>query len=135
MNIEITKDYEGKVVYGIPTGNNATRGVSRQKPKEFIVIKRKTKYVELQVVGYKYTDMYDPVTGATQKDINSGYIGNAGYYFYDSLEAIEEEYILNQKKVKILSYFRGFGSLRNTSKEDIEAIYNIIFKDENSIKG
>lgn len=129
--IEITKEYEGKVVYGVPTGNNAVRGPNRSKPVEFIVIKRKIKYVELQRVGSTRKDNYDPVTGATQSAINSGYGCNAGYDFYASLEDIEKMYELNEKRMKVRECFAGTRKLLELDKAELDTILNILSKKDN----
>lgn len=130
MNIKITKEYEGKVVYGIPTGNNARRGITRQEPVEFLVIKRKTKYVELQRVGWGSTDNYDPSFGRTQSAINSGYVNNSGYRFYANLEDIEKDYELQAKRDKIINYFRSYPRLTGFNEIELDTILNILFKED-----
>ena len=127
--IEITKEYEGKVVYGVPTGNNVVRGPNRSKPVEFLVIKRKTKYVELQRAGCEVLN-YDPVTGATQSAINSGYGGRAGYEFYASLEDIENRYELMDKRRKIRDLWND-RKLQDLSAVELDTILNILSKEGN----
>ncbi len=130
--IEITKEYEGEIVYGVPTGNNAVRCPNRSKPVEFIVIKRKIKYVALQRVGFPmWVDNYDPVTDATQSAINSGYGINAGYEFYASLEDIENMNELKEKRRKIRDYFGGTRRLLDFDEVELDTILNILSKKRN----
>lgn len=88
-----TKNMIGKRIFALPTGNNA-RGGNAGKVSEFEVIKLGRKYVELAKV-YENSklgrvDTYNSSTGATQKATRSGYGGNSGYKFFESLDAIAD---------------------------------------------
>ena len=96
MRITIDKTMVGNVVYGIPTGNNATRGVARQSAEVFHVVSIARKYVELREDGWTQTRKYCPSTGATQEAIKLGYGGNAGYVFFASLDDVDAWYLHNE---------------------------------------
>lgn len=128
MSIEITKEYEGKIVYAIPTGN-AARGWNGE-PQKFDVIKRKKIYVVLKPAGGSdgHAKSYHPISGATQSEINAGYGGNSGYKFFASLEDIElfDSYCKKLKDVK--SYFRDIGR-SSLSTQQVNSIHSILFSD------
>ncbi len=124
--MEITKDYEGRLIYALPTGNHARRGRD-QEIITFEVVKVKRKYVDLRREGWKYTDAYCLETGATQQAINSGYAYNAGYMFFPSLEAIEEYKRVSVLKGDIREWSSGFNVTKNLTTEQIEGIWEILF--------
>lgn len=125
MNITIGKQHEGKTIFGLGTGNNKSRS-GPNDPVEFEVIKVNRKYVSLRV--YKSVDNYDPESGATQQSINTGYGGNAGYLFFESLDDIEAYNEHRIKNRKVYGYFRSYGSL--LSKEQTDKIHEILFDGE-----
>ena len=90
MNITTAQEFKkltGKTIYAIPTGNNA-RGWDG-KFVAFTVISAKRKYVELQQHGRKWSNEYDPKSGADKQSAQGGYF-NAGYIFFPTLESIAE---------------------------------------------
>ncbi len=90
--MEFTKETIGKEIYAIPTGNNA-RGAG-DKITTFKVMSVGRVYVGLSavyadgIIGSEYK--YNPKSGATQKSINNGYGGNAGYRFFESLDSLAD---------------------------------------------
>lgn len=123
MRIEVTKEFVGKTIFAIPTGNNAKRGKERQDIEEFEVISFARKYMTVKRVnGYQEISMC-PKTGATQEAIRTGYGGNAGYFFFASYKDAENfqlEAELRSKAYKLLSNFNS------TSKLSIDTIHKII---------
>lgn len=123
MRIEVTKEFVGKTIFAIPTGNNARRGKERQDIEQFEVISFARKYMTVKRVnGYQEISMC-PKTGATQESIRAGYGGNSGYIFFTSYEDAENfqlESELRSKAYKLLSNFNS------TSKLSIETIHKII---------
>ena len=127
-----TKQDEGNVVYAIPTGNNARRGIEEQNIVSFKVEKVKRKYIDLVKIdenGKEWgTNSYCPKTGVTQSAINSGYANNAGYKFFRSIDDIEKFYKISKMKDEIYDFFRRYSY--TLCDKDIETIYNIIKKDK-----
>ncbi len=87
-----TKDLVGKNIYAIPTGNNA-RGKS-EKIETFRVLSVAKRYASLAYVddGGKVwsPNDYCTMTGATKKSVNAGYTHNAGYKFFETLDALAD---------------------------------------------
>ena len=86
-----TKEMIGKEIYAIPTGNNA-RGAG-DKIFTFKVMSVGRVYVGLSIVYDGFIgneNKYCPQGGATQKAINSGYAGNSGYKFFESLDELAD---------------------------------------------
>ena len=123
----------GQIIYAIPTGNNARYS---KEVKQFRVEKIKRKYVDLLDSCY-WDDKYKPTNayciktgatqGATQGAINMGYGFNAGYVFFESLEAIE----LHKNKNELAEIVRRklrFEYFRNYSLEDLKTISEVINK-------
>jgi hypothetical protein len=126
MRITIEKKHEGKTVFGLPTGNNINRN-STNSPVEFAVVKVKRKYVDLSLKGSTIVKAYCPESGTTQEEINSGYICNAGYKFFESLEDIER-YLDHHKKLDdIKEYFRSFAQV-TLSEKDVNTIHGLIYR-------
>ena len=101
MRITIDKTMVGKVVYGIPTGNNARRGVDKQEPVMFFVKSMAKKYATLQRMYGETCDMY----GAEEK--HDSYCGsgfNAGYIFFQSLGGVDE--FLQRKELELSVYIK-----------------------------
>lgn len=123
MRIEVTKEFVGKTIFAIPTGNNARRGKERQGIEEFEVIRFARKYMTVKRVnGYQETSMC-PKTGATQEAIRTGYSGNAGYIFFESkasAELYQDEKELRNKASNLLNSFTA------TNRLTIETIKTII---------
>ena len=123
--MEFTKEHEGKDVIALPTGNNARGGKGAEK---FRVIKVKRKYIEMAKVyddgRLGIANNYCPNSGATQKEINSGYGLNAGYIFFNSEEDIEEYKLINKMRDEISQFFnwRSF----KLDNEKIKQVYEII---------
>ena len=105
--MEFTKEMIGKLIYAIPTGNNARRGVKEQDVETFKVKGIGKVYITLCRVdsdGNEWaSDKYHPETGAIQSARNAGYGGNAGYRFYESLEVIQEERLVKELGKEILT--------------------------------
>lgn len=119
----------GQIIYAIPTGNNARYS---KEVKQFRVEKIKRKYVDLLDScywddKYKPTNAYCIKTGATQKEINAGYGCNAGYMFFESLEAIEL-YKNRNELAEIVRRKLRFEYFRNYSLEDLKTISEVINK-------
>ncbi len=124
---ELSKDLKGKTIYGEPTGNNARRHSG--DPVEFEVVSVGRKYMELKRAGWTSTDKYN-IHGATQSAVRSGYVNNAGYNFYLTIEDLDESIALRVKIKDIESFFRSWGN-RNLSPEEINNIHEIISKYDN----
>lgn len=129
--MKFTKAHEGKTIYAVPTGNYARRwGASDQdEPSRFVVVKVKRKYVELMQEGYRGTDNYCPDTGSTQSAINTGYAGNSGWRFYESLEEIERERELRIKLKRVRSFFERTSIREEFDANVINEVYDIIEKE------
>jgi hypothetical protein len=126
--MKFTKEDEGKIIYGIPTGNNASRRAVRQDIVLFKVKKIKRKYVDLCRIeedGREWgLSAYDPESGATQRKINAGYGMNAGYAFFRSEDDVKKHYKEQSMRNEIVSFFnwRSFP----LTFDDISTIYEII---------
>lgn len=101
------KNLEGKVIYAIPTGNNARRG---NRIVQFKVKKVKRKYIELAIMfdgeESRIVDNYCPDSGSTQSAISTGYGGNAGYRFFIEEESAKNFIERNKLSEKIIEYIR-----------------------------
>lgn len=101
------KSLEGKMIYAIPTGNNGRRS---DRILVFKVVKVKRKFIELDRFynnkATTFTENYCPDTGATQKQIASGYGGNAGYKFFRLEEEANEHIEHSELSHKISAYIR-----------------------------
>lgn len=113
-NIEKFKPLVGKNIYAKPTGNNARRG-SVGRIDEFTVESVARKYVKLSC-GY-FSENYCPKTGATQKAINSDYVGNAGYIFFDSKESIDYYNRIEELRSKVEVAARRFSYVKLSESE------------------
>lgn len=123
MRIEVTKDSVGKIVFALPTGNNAKRGKERQDIERFEVISFARKYMTVKRVnGYQEITMC-PKTGATQEAIRTGYGGNSGYIFFASYEDAENFQLESELRSKA---FRLLSNFNSTSRLSIETISKII---------
>lgn len=127
---ELSKDLIGKTIYAYPTGDNVSRALVRaNKPQvliEFEVISVGRKYMELKRPAYTFTDRYN-LSGATQKDVQSGYSTNAGYHFFLSLEDVEIWKDKREKRSEVETYFRSF---KKPTDEQILKIHAILFENE-----
>jgi hypothetical protein len=108
-----TKEHEGQIIFGRPTGNNA-RGKGFYPPLEkFFVIKVNRKYIKMDryfgTINSGQPENYCPLTGATQKDINSGYTSNSGYQFFESLGSYESWVERQELVEQILATTRAYG--------------------------
>lgn len=117
--IEITKSHIWKTVYGCPTGNNARRGIERQKLVEFPVVGFGRKYAK--VIQFGREDSICPKTGAYHDQIKSGHGGNAGYLFFESPEDADE-YISFSKLMYDVARELNFSSVKRLSAELISEI-------------
>lgn len=122
--ITINKDHIGKSVYGIGTGNNARNGVVC-----FNVIKVGRKYVELCRDGAHCAIKYDPTTGATAESIRSGYGGNGGYRFFNSMSDINDYTDLEKKKNEIFNAMCKRDAWQDLTPDRINQIHAVIFPD------
>ena len=113
-SVEKFKPLVGKVIYGKPTGNNA-RYRGGDSIDEFTVESVGRKYVKLKI-GYS-GENYCPKTGATQSCINSGYVGNAGYVFFDSKDSIDDYIKLKRLQSKVESAARSFCYAKLSERE------------------
>ena len=121
--IEITKEHVGSVVFGCPTGNNAIRGVDVQKVIEFNVVGFGRKYAKVRrAYSGCYDISIDPLTRATQAEINSGYGGNAGYMFFESES--DASYFASRSKLKrdVSIRLQSVSSISELSEDLIDAI-------------
>nr|WP_321458686.1 hypothetical protein [uncultured Vibrio sp.] len=109
MITEISKDLVGKVIYGIPTGNNRRRQ-GQSKIEKFDVLSVGRVYMTLNKVGASecYADKYN-IRGATQRAANSGYGTNAGYMFFDSLANLELHQKANEARHFLRETFSIYG--------------------------
>lgn len=121
-NIEKFKPLVGKNIYAKPTGNNARR-TTNERIDQFTVESVARKYVKLNS-GYS-SDNYCPQTGATQKAINSDYVGNAGYIFFDSKESIDYYNRLQNLRSKVEIAARRF-SYAKLSEGDLNDMAKIL---------
>ena len=119
MPITISKEHEGKTVYGLGWGNNCPRS-GQLLPVEFYVAKVNRKYVSLQSKHGK-PENYDPESGTTQSEINRGYL-NEGYAFFESLQDIKDHIALTKIKGEISGYFRNNPKLSEGQARTIRAI-------------
>ncbi len=125
MRITIEKKHEGKTVFGIPTGNNASRsGIN--SPIEFNVVKVKRKYVDLSRKDSGCVSAYCPLSGTTQESLNNGY-SNAGYKFFESLKDIER-YLEHHKKLDAIKEYFGSFTQVTLSEEDVSTIHGLIYR-------
>lgn len=130
MTINIKELKPGQIIYGQPTGNNARYDRGLQK---FRVESVGRKYMKL-CAEYSdgsfstYTDSYCPESGATQKDINSGYGGNSGYKWYLS----EDEYQVDVEHKNMLDrcqeFFRWNVNIKSIGQDDLKQIDDILQK-------
>lgn len=123
MRIEVTKEFVGKTIFALPTGNNAKRGKERQDIEQFEVISFARKYMTAKRVnGYQEISMC-PKTGATQEAIRTGYGGNSGYIFFASYEDAENFQLESELRSKA---YRLLSSFNSTSKLSLETIHKIV---------
>ena len=128
MRYTITKEDEGKIIYAIPTGNNANRYKKDDGPISFFVKKVKIKYVDLSKVNddgtYGRIIPFHPTIGATQKMIADGYGGNAGYMFFKTKDDVSRYWLESMMRQDISDFFRNRSFKLNF--DDIATIHNII---------
>ncbi|MGL4937649.1 hypothetical protein [Shewanella sp.] len=121
--IEITKEHVGSVVFGYPTGNNVRRSVDFQSIAAFEVVGFGRKYAKVRSLrGGNCELSIDPLTGASQSEINSGHGSNAGYMFFDSeLDAL---YFVRRSKLNraIAIRLSSTSSVSELSDDLIDAI-------------
>ena len=128
--MKFTKEDEGNIIFAKPTGNAAR--YDKDKIVKFEVVKVKRKYVEMYMLygddskSYS-TDNYSPESGATQKEINSGYGGNSGYIFFRYEKDIKNHTELLVMRRKMRDFF-SYGS-NKISLEDAKIIVAIIEKE------
>jgi hypothetical protein len=72
---------------------------------------------------------YCPETGATQKAINSGYAGNSGYLFFESLDALADHRLLVEIRGELDRKLRCIRA-KNFNKSQVERILQIIAESE-----
>lgn len=121
-----TKETVGKEIYAMPTGNNA-RG-NPDKIETFKVMSVGRVYVGLSSVypsgKVGIETKYHPANGATQKSINSGYGGNSGYIFFETLDELADFRHLQELRKTLdekLRYFRA-SKLNKSQIERINAV-------------
>ena len=126
-----TKEKIGREIYAISTGNNA-RGAG-DKITTFKVMSVGRVYVGLSRVcadGIAGDEVkYAPENGATQKAINSGYAGNAGYRFFDTLDDLADYRHVQELRKSLdekLRYFRA----SKLNKSQLERINSILSEAE-----
>lgn len=131
MIMIFTKDTIGKEIYAIPTGNNA-----RGNPDKIVTFKCVSVgkvYVGLSYVFSDGTtgceDKYLPSSGATQKSINSGYGGNAGYVFFETLDDLADYRTLKELQKSLEGKFRYFRA-SELNKSQIERILTVLAEGE-----
>lgn len=109
MITEISKDLVGKVIYGIPTGNNRRRK-GQERIVKFNVLSVGRVYMTLLEDGWPESraDKYN-VRGATQRAANSGFGTNAGYMFFDSLANLELHRKANEARKFLRETFSIYG--------------------------
>ena len=122
--MKLSKELEGKSIFGIPTGNNAR---SSTKVIEFQVIKVKRKYFDLVQRGWERNgaNSYCPDTGSLESEIRLGYGGNSGYKFFLNLEEALNE---NRKEKMIFEINNSTFKFKDLSYEDVLAIHTILEK-------
>ncbi len=125
MPITISKEHEGKAVYGLGWGNNCPRGGRPNIPVHFFVEKVNRKYVKLKTNFSHIAVNYHPEKGVTQNSINAGYGCNEGYSFFESLQDIEDYKALNKIKADVMGYFRGHNA--ELSEGQARTIHAILF--------
>lgn len=131
MRVDTIEKFKGlSVVYAIPTGNNK-RNSKEGNIYTFEVLSIGRKYVELKLPSSRYSRKYLPKSGATQDDIKAGYGCNAGYMFFDSLEAIEEYSQRVAKISEINSFFRYGNDTSDLNDDDINTIVEIVRRVKN----
>ena len=132
MRHTITKEDEGKIIYAIPTGNNARSYEKDDGPISFLVKKVKRKYVDLSQVyhdgSYGRIMPFHPTTGATQQMIAAGYGGNAGYMFFKTKDDVSRHWLESGMRRDISDFFarRSF----ELDFDDMATIHNIIMGDK-----
>ncbi|MFL7022212.1 hypothetical protein [Vibrio cyclitrophicus] len=124
---ELSKDLIGKTIFGYPTGNNQDRSLNRkgenQKLVEFKVISVGRKYMELLHVSYNRKNKYN-LSGTTQQCVNSGYGGNAGYYFFESEEDCSGWLATSERRGEVFDFFNRH---KRPTDEQLERIHAILF--------
>ncbi len=110
----------GSTIYAIPTGNNASRS---KEIVNFVVIKKKRKYVELSQNGSTNPSNYCMRTGMEQ-----GGSRNSGYVFFESMNALVQHKAHGQRIKYLKKFFNWDGGIKLLSRDDTEAIHNIISK-------
>ena len=121
MNITSIQDFKpltGGKVYALPFGNNV-RGWDGIEVTEFIVVKVKRKYVELQQEGSRWVGDYDP------RDLRPDYI------FFSTLEDIIKYNIYKKMVDSLVQRCGGYTAssfFGKMSFEDLEAMLAILDK-------
>ena len=121
-------------VWAIPTGNNISRYV-KEKYSIFHILKVSRVYASLSAWSEdlkdqtRYSCNYD-INGATQKCIQQGYGGNAGYLFFKSQEDADLHIESVRMKNSIRAFFRSFSKIDDLKLDEIKTIYEIIKEDE-----
>lgn len=124
MITEISKDLAGKVIYGIPTGNNRRRN-AQERIVKFKVLAVGRVYMTLLEDGRPESsaNKYN-ANGSTQSAVKSGYGGNAGYMFFDSLANLELHQQANEARTFLRETFGSWG--RSFSDTDILEITEFV---------
>ena len=119
---EITKEFEGKKIYGEPTGNGA-RHYKNIEPIVFNVIKVKRKYFDCINDNSRWEQTLCTRSGTPQGGFNTGYIFYASEKdFHDSIQ--------NRKNLRVISdFFGGWSSeKRDLTLDQTNKILKIINK-------
>lgn len=125
MIIDSIEKFKGlSEVYAIPTGNNAR--YHQDSVKKFKVLGIGRKYVELTSESGSFADKYKPESGATQSAINAGYGINAGYMFFDSLDAVNKYKSLRLAVSEISEFFRYPSNLSRLTLRQASEIKSIM---------
>ena len=122
-----TKEMIGREIYAIPTGNNA-RGAG-DRVATFKVASVGRVYVGLSQVYVDGTvgheNKYATENGSTQKAINSGYAGNAGYRFFETLDDLADYRHLQELRKSLDEKLRHFRASK-LNKSQLERINSIL---------
>lgn len=126
MQLKTINDFKtlplGAEIYAIPTGNNARRWDGKCVMFKLTSVKRK--YVGL--TRYNLETMYDPLSGASQQEVSSGYGNNAGYKFFGSESTTDEYLTLSKKRDKLGSLVRQYSFVGSLSDDQVSKILDIM---------
>lgn len=88
----------GTTVWAVRGGHAKT-----SDPLPHVVVAIGRRYVTLQKSGTEVTEKFCPVRGLTEKTIRSGYIPNSSWKFFNSVEDIEEDRRIQNRKSKAVA--------------------------------